>query len=356
MVQWGAYGKARRGLSASDILAYYYGGLRPEDHPEPGHDPRPGRERSHGAPDRAVPSRARRSEGRSARHRRRRDLGRRAPRGVETESRAELPADVQADHGSRRERPDLDQIAELVREPQSEARPTIRRRLPPADEGIVDPPGVADLADQRRALLPDPEDAGSRLRGARCWSRPRSRSGPGLRCAPRRGRRRRPPPRPADGAPTRLSASATEGASTSRVPLGSGSGSSNGLATSSSPRYVALSLRRSPSTRCGVVPFRLLEHRTGRATPVSYGHASHHAGAPANARLRSASWRSHSTSSLALRVGPDRLSDAAEAPTRWGLLRDELTPRGDDPSGVLPDLRHVGEPHTVGVAPELSTE
>jgi SpoIID/LytB domain protein len=36
MVQWGAYGKARRGLSASDILAYYYGGLRPEGHSEPG--------------------------------------------------------------------------------------------------------------------------------------------------------------------------------------------------------------------------------------------------------------------------------------------------------------------------------
>jgi stage II sporulation protein D len=36
MVQWGAYGKARRGLSAADILAYYYGGLRPQDHPEPG--------------------------------------------------------------------------------------------------------------------------------------------------------------------------------------------------------------------------------------------------------------------------------------------------------------------------------
>ena len=36
MVQWGAYGKARRGLSASDILAYYYGGLRPEHRPEPG--------------------------------------------------------------------------------------------------------------------------------------------------------------------------------------------------------------------------------------------------------------------------------------------------------------------------------
>jgi hypothetical protein len=35
-VQWGAYGKARKGLSASDILAYYYGGLRPQDHPEPG--------------------------------------------------------------------------------------------------------------------------------------------------------------------------------------------------------------------------------------------------------------------------------------------------------------------------------
>lgn len=36
MVQWGAYGKALGGLSASDILAYYYGGLRPQDHPEPG--------------------------------------------------------------------------------------------------------------------------------------------------------------------------------------------------------------------------------------------------------------------------------------------------------------------------------
>jgi stage II sporulation protein D len=36
MVQWGAYGKALRGLSASDILAYYYGGLRPVRYPEPG--------------------------------------------------------------------------------------------------------------------------------------------------------------------------------------------------------------------------------------------------------------------------------------------------------------------------------
>jgi stage II sporulation protein D (peptidoglycan lytic transglycosylase) len=36
MVQWGAYGKARRGLSASQILASYYGGLRPEAYPEPG--------------------------------------------------------------------------------------------------------------------------------------------------------------------------------------------------------------------------------------------------------------------------------------------------------------------------------
>jgi stage II sporulation protein D len=36
MVQWGAYGKARRGVSATDILAYYYGGLRPRSYPEPG--------------------------------------------------------------------------------------------------------------------------------------------------------------------------------------------------------------------------------------------------------------------------------------------------------------------------------
>jgi stage II sporulation protein D len=36
MVQWGAYGKALRGVSASDILAHYYGGLRPQTYPEPG--------------------------------------------------------------------------------------------------------------------------------------------------------------------------------------------------------------------------------------------------------------------------------------------------------------------------------
>lgn len=36
MVQWGAYGKARRGLSAARILAAYYGGLRPRRFPEPG--------------------------------------------------------------------------------------------------------------------------------------------------------------------------------------------------------------------------------------------------------------------------------------------------------------------------------
>jgi stage II sporulation protein D len=36
MVQWGAYGKARRGWSASRILAYYYGGLTPRRIREPG--------------------------------------------------------------------------------------------------------------------------------------------------------------------------------------------------------------------------------------------------------------------------------------------------------------------------------
>lgn len=36
MVQWGAYGKAKRGLSAELVLAAYYGGLRPELFPEPG--------------------------------------------------------------------------------------------------------------------------------------------------------------------------------------------------------------------------------------------------------------------------------------------------------------------------------
>ncbi|MEX1262889.1 MAG: SpoIID/LytB domain-containing protein [Actinomycetota bacterium] len=36
MVQWGAYGKAVRGWSASRILAFYYGGLIPQPYPEPG--------------------------------------------------------------------------------------------------------------------------------------------------------------------------------------------------------------------------------------------------------------------------------------------------------------------------------
>jgi len=36
MVQWGAYGKALHGWSASRILAYYYGGLTPQRYPEPG--------------------------------------------------------------------------------------------------------------------------------------------------------------------------------------------------------------------------------------------------------------------------------------------------------------------------------
>ena len=36
MVQWGAYGKARRGWSAAEILAFYYGGRRPASTPEPG--------------------------------------------------------------------------------------------------------------------------------------------------------------------------------------------------------------------------------------------------------------------------------------------------------------------------------
>ncbi|MGI8792551.1 MAG: hypothetical protein ACR2H3_05155, partial [Acidimicrobiales bacterium] len=34
MSQWGAYGKARRGMKADDILAAYYAGLRPVDVPE----------------------------------------------------------------------------------------------------------------------------------------------------------------------------------------------------------------------------------------------------------------------------------------------------------------------------------
>lgn len=36
MVQWGAHGKAVRGNAAAEILAYYYGGLRPQTYPEPG--------------------------------------------------------------------------------------------------------------------------------------------------------------------------------------------------------------------------------------------------------------------------------------------------------------------------------
>lgn len=35
MTQWGAYGKAKRGMSAAKILAAYYGGLTPVEFPEP---------------------------------------------------------------------------------------------------------------------------------------------------------------------------------------------------------------------------------------------------------------------------------------------------------------------------------
>jgi len=35
MIQWGAYGKAARGLDYREILGYYYGGLRPRRHAEP---------------------------------------------------------------------------------------------------------------------------------------------------------------------------------------------------------------------------------------------------------------------------------------------------------------------------------
>jgi stage II sporulation protein D len=36
LVQWGAYGKAKRGWSPDRILAFYYGGLRPTQYAEPG--------------------------------------------------------------------------------------------------------------------------------------------------------------------------------------------------------------------------------------------------------------------------------------------------------------------------------
>ena len=36
MVQWGAYGKAKKGWSAGRILGFYYGGLTPTHYPEPG--------------------------------------------------------------------------------------------------------------------------------------------------------------------------------------------------------------------------------------------------------------------------------------------------------------------------------
>jgi hypothetical protein len=36
LVQWGAYGKAKRGWSVDRILAFYYGGLRPTQYAEPG--------------------------------------------------------------------------------------------------------------------------------------------------------------------------------------------------------------------------------------------------------------------------------------------------------------------------------
>ena len=82
---------------------------------------------------------------------------------------------------------------------------------------------------------------------------------------------------------------------------------------------------------------------------TSYGHSSQKSSAPAKARLSSASWRWHSTSSSALRCGRDRLADAPQPAAAPGVRVDELAPRGDDARRVGADLGHVGEGHPLGV-------
>src|SRR5215211_1576222 len=56
--------------------------------------------------------------------------------------------DVQPDHGPAGEGPQLDQVAELVDHPQPAPAVAVERRALPADHGVLDPAGVADLAHQ----------------------------------------------------------------------------------------------------------------------------------------------------------------------------------------------------------------
>jgi hypothetical protein len=66
---------------------------------------------------------------------------------------------LQADVGAAAIGADLDQVAELVGDPQAAAAPLLRLRAHPAGQRFLYPAGVADLGDQRPGLAPDPRGA-----------------------------------------------------------------------------------------------------------------------------------------------------------------------------------------------------
>src|SRR5688500_7386327 len=68
-------------------------------------------------------------------------------------------AHVQAEDGAGRAGADLDEVAELVGEPQAAAVDPLERGLLTADERVGDDAAVGDLADDGRRLRPDAEQA-----------------------------------------------------------------------------------------------------------------------------------------------------------------------------------------------------
>src|SRR5207248_1743623 len=65
---------------------------------------------------------------------------------------------VEADRVPFREQPDLHEVAELVRDPETAASQLVDRRRLTAGEWIDEAPAVADLADDAPVLAPDPQE------------------------------------------------------------------------------------------------------------------------------------------------------------------------------------------------------
>lgn len=65
---------------------------------------------------------------------------------------------MDAHDGTGGERPHLNQIAQVIHEPEPEPALSVWAWMPAPDEGVVDPPLVANLTDHCSFDLPHPQD------------------------------------------------------------------------------------------------------------------------------------------------------------------------------------------------------